>query len=884
MNTATISLNEFAESLVSSYAWPILWQSALVACMVALAAKTVFRRTSPQFKYCLWSLVIIRLMLPPSFYLPTGAGQWGPALLDCVPSGQSVETAPIASRDESQPLPRFQAPGFVPSTPPAPHAASLAIASPVSIASPTVPFSRASILLLVWSVCVLLLTIVLVYHVVRFTWLLRSASAPSPALSRLVCHCAGQLGIRRQVELRVHETLSCAMVWGLFRPVILLPGHLANDLNEVELSAILLHELAHVKRHDCVANWGQVLAGVVFFFNPLVWLANRQMRIEREKACDDMVLTASGLKRREYARSLLKVLQETPTRPGLVPGLLGFLERRSEPVDRIARILDRTIKPAPRLRFTAVVALIAIAACILPFGTRDLPEAFAADNLDQLCTFTGQVVDENGQPVAALVSVILGRAVFGDGVSRPVGSSVSTDQAGRFSIPGLAVGSTTFRVIAMGHKDQSFTVASDSKDFVAVLPTISGKGVRYQATVVDESGRPVADARVRLVLKVAHAEVEEKIARETRTNSQGIASFQLKPAGESVRWGVGHVLLDQEGYDLAIGFVAVAKDQAYQFVARKTGNPWRGRVLDERGRPVEGVLVQVDNWTGPNDVTSAGMIGAGLLDYSYRTDQEGRFELTRFNRKDNLQAGIMKPLHVPIMARFDGETGRITIMGDWSERDTKGVFRLRPGGDIRGKVVFKETGQPFAKPGRVTVTGIVSLSTRPPISRYTYVREYGTFHIPGLVPFRDAFLLDLKPEQLAKIRGDNLQWVISYESTDPEGKKYVCADPPSLDIRIGTTQEVVVELVEGSLVQGKVIDRVKKTAPSGGVTITATKRGSSYTAHCSAKASDGTWVMYLPPGQHELQFHIFGQPYESRKRSIRVAEGETLDCGTLTVR
>ena len=96
--------------------------------------------------------------------------------------------------------------------------------------------------------------------------------------------------------------------------------------------------------------------------------------------------------------------------------------------------------------------------------------------------------------------------------------------------------------------------------------------------------------------QIALAEVEERIAQETRTNFQGIASFQLKPAGESVDWGVGHVLLDQEGYDLAVGFVNIAKNQAYQFVARKAGNPWRGRVLDQRGRPVAGVLVQVDNW------------------------------------------------------------------------------------------------------------------------------------------------------------------------------------------------------------------------------------------------------------------------------------------------
>lgn len=885
MNTATISLNEFAESLVSSYAWPILWQSALVACVVALVTKTVFRRTSPQFKYCLWSLVIIRLMLPPSFYLPTGAAHWGPVLLDCVSGSRPAETTLIASLDESQPLPRVQTPafagmGFVPNAASAPHAAS------VRSASPTAPLSRDSVLLLVWSACVLLLTIVLAYHVVRFTWLLRSASAPSPVMSRLVCRCAGQLGIRRHVDLRVHERLSCPMVWGLFRPVILLPGHLARDLNEAELSTILLHELAHVKRYDCVVNWVQVLTGVVFFFNPLVWLANRQMRIEREKACDDMVLSASGLKRREYARSLLKALQETPSRPGLVPGLLGFLELRSEPVDRIARILDRTVKPVPRLRLASVVALIVFAACILPLGTRDLPEAFATDSLDQLCQLAGRVVDENGQPVAARIYVSSGRAIRRDGEYAVPIVPLSANDQGRFSIPGLATGAVTFQVFAMGHKEGSFTAASDAKDFVAVLPTVAGRGVHYQATVVDESGRPVAGARVRLVLKVVHTgDVEERISRETCTDDQGAASFDVKPAGKSVHWGGGHVLLDQEGYDLAIGSADISKDQTYQFVARKTGTPWRGRVLDERGRPAVGVLVQVVNWIGPNDVSSRGIPVLGLLDYSFRTDREGRFELARFNRKDDVRMGLTMPLHVPIQADFEGETGRTTIVGDLSKRDTRSVFRLMPGGDIRGKVVLKETGQPFAKPGRVTVTALVQLPTRPPVSRYALVQEDGSFHIAGLVPFRAALALDyLTPKERAKIRGANLNWVMRYESTDPEGKNYVWADPPSFDIRNGMTRDVVVELVKGSLVKGRVIDRAKNTAPAGSFTITATKPGSSYTAHYLGPKSDGTWAMYLPPGRHELQFHIFGQQYETQKRSIRVVEGETLDCGTLALR
>ena len=107
------------------------------------------------------------------------------------------------------------------------------------------------------------------------------------------------LRVRRQVTLLQSSTQVMPMTWGWRRPVILLPAEAAQWL-PARRRVVLLHELAHIRRGDyltqIVAQW----VCAAYWFNPLVWLAARQMRVERECACDDLVL-AGGCKASEYA-------------------------------------------------------------------------------------------------------------------------------------------------------------------------------------------------------------------------------------------------------------------------------------------------------------------------------------------------------------------------------------------------------------------------------------------------------------------------------------------------------------------------------------------------------------------------------------------------------
>ena len=112
-------------------------------------------------------------------------------------------------------------------------------------------------------------------------------------------------GIRRPVEVRECPQVSVPMTWGLRRPVILVPAGSAAWPEEIKRS-VLLHELGHIRRGDCLMLLLGRLACVAYWFHPLVWLAARQLRKTSEQAADDLVL-ASNIAPPDYAEHLVGI-------------------------------------------------------------------------------------------------------------------------------------------------------------------------------------------------------------------------------------------------------------------------------------------------------------------------------------------------------------------------------------------------------------------------------------------------------------------------------------------------------------------------------------------------------------------------------------------------
>ena len=192
-------------------------------------------------------------------------------------------------------------------------------------------------LVIAWAAGVAIVMASVVLGRVRVWWIARGSTALDhgeiPALLTALC---GEMRIARPVCVRLCPDRVMPMVWGVTRPVVLLPAEAASWTPELRRD-VLLHELAHVRRYDYLNQIVVRLACAVHWFNPLVWVAARRLRTERERACDDHVLE-TGASACDYAEHLVAVARRL--RPA-GRGTLGVaMAGRSAFGERVAALLD----------------------------------------------------------------------------------------------------------------------------------------------------------------------------------------------------------------------------------------------------------------------------------------------------------------------------------------------------------------------------------------------------------------------------------------------------------------------------------------------------------------------------------------------------------------
>jgi beta-lactamase regulating signal transducer with metallopeptidase domain len=144
-------------------------------------------------------------------------------------------------------------------------------------------------------------------------------------------------GIRRPIRLLASEEARVPAALGFRNPAIVLPAWTLRDLSASELRPILIHELAHLRRHDDWTNLAQKAVRAVLFFHPAVWWIDTRLSLEREMACDDAVVAATG-NPRAYAGCLIDLLEKGCARRGWSMAQAAVARARDASV-RIARIL-----------------------------------------------------------------------------------------------------------------------------------------------------------------------------------------------------------------------------------------------------------------------------------------------------------------------------------------------------------------------------------------------------------------------------------------------------------------------------------------------------------------------------------------------------------------
>jgi HEAT repeat protein/beta-lactamase regulating signal transducer with metallopeptidase domain len=363
----------------------LLMQIAAKATLVLLAGwgmTGVMARASAASRHLVWVLTLAAALAVPVLHLA------GPVwTLSVLPqrSPRASEPAPMASTEVVHGALASEVTGVAEASPavaspdvPAPPSATARFASDAATyvgSMPAVDSSQAarvsslSLGTLVVGVWIAGMAVMLLRLAIGVIWagltVRRAHALPHTGWLDSLDDAAGAMGLTRKIGLKVSARAAVPMATGLWRPTVLLPLS-AIDWPEERRRVVLQHELAHIKRRDCLLQALAQCVSAVHWFNPAAHMAVSRLRAEQERACDDMVIQV-GTDARSYADHLFEIARSF--RAASFPTWVSMsMARPSQLEGRMLAILDRArVRCAPSLGFRTALT-VGACALALPLG------------------------------------------------------------------------------------------------------------------------------------------------------------------------------------------------------------------------------------------------------------------------------------------------------------------------------------------------------------------------------------------------------------------------------------------------------------------------------------------------------------------------------------
>ncbi len=341
-----------------------LVQAAALALLIGVVDLTLGRRLRASLRQALWLLVVLKLILPPSLELPTSAAYWIGRLA----------LKPREIRAVSGLPPNLSATWeMVPAEPP-----PIAPLHSYGFRKATDP---TSLLMVLWLAGSIALAAVIFRRQRRVQRLLRTASPATPELDSLLAQASLEAGLSTRPRLLLTQENHSPAVCGLLRPTLLLPQSLADAMRPEALRDVLLHELIHIRRRDLWVNALQVGVQVLWWWNPVAWIANARVRVLRELAVDEQVQhLRAPHDPTAYPAALLEVARHCSAQPMLALSFVGILESSSTLKQRVERLLTRPTPVRPQLGGSGWVTVLALALLVVPMGFSRRVLLIAANN------------------------------------------------------------------------------------------------------------------------------------------------------------------------------------------------------------------------------------------------------------------------------------------------------------------------------------------------------------------------------------------------------------------------------------------------------------------------------------------------------------------------
>ena len=189
------------------------------------------------------------------------------------------------------------------------------------------------------------------------SWVRKARPVTEPRAVEAFRSARETLRVRSRMSLKETDAVETAITIGTLRPSVLLPAGFAQGLSEVELRAVAVHEMSHLRRRDPLVLTLASLARAVLFFHPLVWLACRQISHLAEAACDDAVLEVTG-EPITYAKMLTRLAERLSKRSISTELAAGIVLSKSAFLRRVEAILSDRRDQLRRLSRLALVGLL----------------------------------------------------------------------------------------------------------------------------------------------------------------------------------------------------------------------------------------------------------------------------------------------------------------------------------------------------------------------------------------------------------------------------------------------------------------------------------------------------------------------------------------------
>ncbi len=316
--------------------------------------------------------------------------------------------------------------------------------------APTLPpaagtFNLGNVLRFIWLAGVAVGLAILLIGLLRLAWVAMHARRLTHGRwFDLTEEISRAYGLRRPVTLLQSAHPSLLVTWGLARPKVILPSA-GDEWSEARARVVLSHELAHIRRGDWIVQLSAELLRAIYWFNPLLWLACRRLRLESEHACDDEVMSR-GVEGTDYATHLIELARVLKARRNMwLPA--PAMARPSSLERRVRAMLNRHLDRG------RISGLTRAAIFLLLLGAT----AVVAAAQGSFVSLSGRISDEQGRGVEGVAVVLVNDA-------RQASYEVKSNANGQYEFVGLPAGEYSLQAGGSGFQPlkEPLTVGSQN--------------------------------------------------------------------------------------------------------------------------------------------------------------------------------------------------------------------------------------------------------------------------------------------------------------------------------------------------------------------------------------------------------------------------------------